>query len=167
MIDWLMKTLVNSYSYSNINDDRKCKKSVRINGRLYDKYGVDCATTIVALVYKVYSPSINNINYVVSFGIARQNPCDNILDKETGEEIATENAMFNPIMVTKYNDMPEEYTIDMLMRSYISGLPIQFVKTRQEILEEGKDLSQYNRNIRNNNDSYQEYYKDFKNIFYE
>ena len=49
MLDWTKKKLVRKYHYSNVNDDRQCIKSVNINGRLYDKHGVDCATTAVSL----------------------------------------------------------------------------------------------------------------------
>jgi len=164
MVDWSMKELMSIYSYSNINDDRKCTKSVRINGRLYDKHGVDCATTAVALVYKVFDPSINRNKFAILVGIARQSPCDTVLTLEMGEEIATENAMINPIMELEYPYEPDENTIYCLIRSYILGLPIQFVKTKQEIEEEGRDISQYNRNIRKS-EYYDDYYKDFKNIF--
>ena len=164
MINWSIKELVSIYSYSNIDQDRKCTKSVRINGRLYDKHGVDCATTAIALVYKVYDPSINRNKFAVLIGIARQSPGDTVLSLEVGEEIATENAMMNPIMIIEYPEEPNENAINCLIRSYIIGLPVQFVKTRQEIEEEGKDISQYNRNIRKK-EYYDEYYQEFKKIF--
>jgi len=165
MVDWLMKELISVCSYSDINEDRTCTKSVRINGRLYDKHGVDCATTAVALLYKVYDPSIKLNKYAVLIGIARQNPYDTVLNKEIGEEIAMENAMMNPVMQVEFPDEVDEQTLYNLMYSYILGLPTQFVKTRQEIDEEGKDLSNYNRNIRD--DEYLSYYNDFKNIFFD
>ena len=166
MLDWSMKELVSIYSYSNANEDRKCTKSVRINGRLYEKHGVDCATTVAALLYKVYDPSVKCNKFAVLVGIARQNPYDTVLKEEIGEEIAIENAMMSPVMQVEFPNEVDENTIYCLVRSYILGLPTQFVKTRQEIEEEGKDISKYNRNIRNNG-YYDEYYKEFKNIFFE
>jgi len=164
MLDFLRKELIDQYVYSNIDEDRNCVKSVRINGRLYDKHGVDCATTAVALIYKVFDPSINRSKFAVLVGIARQSPGDTVLTLEMGEEIATENAMINPVMVIEYPNEPDENAIYCLVRSYIVGLPIQFVKTKQEMEEEGRDMSQYNRNIRKIK-YYDGYYQEFKKIF--
>jgi len=167
MINWSMKELMSIYSYSNINDDRKCTKSVRINGRLYDKHGVDCATTAVALVYKVFDPSIKRSKFAVLVGIARQSPGDTVLIPEIGEEIATENAMINPVMMIEYSNKPNDDTIYNLVSSYIIGLPIQFVKTKEELQNSGRDINQYNRNIRKVK-YYDNYYDNFKkNIFNE
>lgn len=163
MIDWLSKELVGIYYYSNVNEDRNTTKSVRINGRLYDKHGTDCAVTAVGLLYKVYDPSINHNKYAILVGTARQNPYDTVVDIETGIEIATENAMINPVMNVEYNEQVNEDTVYSLLDAYVSGLPIQFVKTHTEILSEGKDINNYNRGI--NNTYYDNYYKDFKKIF--
>lgn len=160
MLDWTKKKLVRKYHYTNIGDDRKCIKSVNINGRLYDKHGVDCATTMVALEYKVYDPSVKRFKTAILCGIARQNPGDIVLVKELGIEIATTNAMIEPIMVLEYPKPPSERIIYYLMSSYVLGLPIQFVKTATELKNEGKDIRQYSRDIRK--DYYSEYYKDLK-----
>ena len=166
MLDFLRKKFVKQYVYSNIDDDRQCVKSVRINGRLYDKYGVDCATTFVALVYKVPVYSVKQFKYAILIGIARQNPCDNILDMNIGIEIATENALTDPIMSVIYSSEVDEQTIHDLICSYSNGLPIQFVKTRQEIINEGKNLSDYVRKINDSSKYYDRYYSKFKNIFF-
>lgn len=165
MLDWTNKKLVRKYHYSNIDDDRNCVKSVNINGRLYDKHGVDCATTMVALEYKVYDPSVKQFKTAILCGIARQNPGDIVLVKELGIEIATTNAMINPIMVLEYPKRPSERIIYYLMSSYVLGLPIQFVKTANELRLEGKDLNQYSRCI--NKDYYSEYYNDLKKYLYD
>ena len=165
MLDFLRKKFIKQYVYSNIDSDRQCVKSVRINGRLYDKHGVDCATTFAALVYKVPVCGVKQFKYVILVGIARQNPCDNVLDKKIGVEIALENAWANPVMSVQYSDDVTEEIIYELVSSYSAGLPIQFVKTRQEIVEEGKDLSDYERKVCHDSAYYDKYYADFKNIF--
>ena len=166
MLDFLRKKFIGQYVYSNIDTDRQCVKSVRINGRLYDKHGVDCATTFAALVYKVSVCGVKQFKYVILVGIARQNPCDNVLDKKIGAEIAIENAMINPVMSVQYSDNVTEEIIYELVSSYSAGLPIQFVKTRQEIVEEGKDLLDYERKVNHDSAYYDKYYADFKNIFF-
>lgn len=165
MIDWLSKELVSVYSYDNIDEDRKCTKSVRINGRLYDKHGEDCATTAIALVYKVFDPSINHNKYAVVIGVARQNPYDNVINKEIGQEIAMENALMNPVLQTEFPEKVNENIIYCLMRSYVIGLPVQQIKTHQEILAEGKNIQDYERNITIKDKYYEDYYKEFRNIF--
>ena len=166
MLDFLRKKFIKQYVYSNIDSDRQCVKSVRINGRLYDKYGVDCATTFVALVYKVPVYGVKQFKYTILVGIARQNPCDNVLDKNIGIEIATENALADPIMSVIYSSEVDENVIYNLISSYSDGLPIQFVKTRQEIINEGKNLSDYVRKTNDNSKYYDIYYSKFKNIFF-
>ena len=163
MVDWSMKELMSIYSYSNINDDRKCTKSVRINGRLYDKHGVDCATTAVALEYKVFDPSVKQFKTAILVGIARQNPGDFIVNEEQGIEIATVNAMIEPIMKFEYKNRPNERIIYYILLSYVLGLPVQFVKTASELRAEGKDLTKFNRI--QNRDAYNDYYKDFRKSF--
>lgn len=163
MLDWSTKTLVRKYYYSNINDDRECTKSVRINGRLYDKHGVDCATTLVALVYKVFDPSVKHNKTIVLVGIARQNPGDTVLDLDYGIEVATENAMIDPVMKVEYNDDINDNVVYCLLKSYILGLPVKFVKTKQELQEEGKDLNMFDRKKTEN--YYNNYYNDFKKLF--
>lgn len=163
MLDWTKKKLVRKYHYTNAYDDRNCVKSVNINGRLYDKHGVDCATTAVALEYKVYDPSVKHFKTAILVGIARQNPGDFIINEETGIEIATTNAMINPIMTFEYPKRPSEKIIYYLLASYVLGLPIQFIKTAKELADEGKNLNDYARFLKQ--DDYTAYYSDFKKIF--
>ena len=163
MIDLLDKELLNVFYYSDVNCDRCTTKSVRINGRLYDKHGIDCAVSGVALLYKVYDPSINHNKYVILIGTARQNPYDTVINEEIGYEIAMENALINPSMVVEYTDKVDDDVVYRLLESYIYGLPVQFIKTKTEIELEGKSVKDYNRYI--NNSYYDEYYKDFKKIF--
>ena len=160
MLDWLRKELVNQYYYSNIDEDRAAIKQERINGRLYDKHGVDCATTAYALIYKVPVPGVKQFKYAILVGIAQQNPNDIIINKEEGIEIAKVNALTNPIMTILYNKQPSEYVLNYLLRSYILGLPVQFVRTKDEILANGQDPNKFERLI--NKDYYLNYYYDLK-----
>ena len=137
---------------------------MRINGRLYDKHGVDCATTAVALYYKVYDPSFKHYKFAILVGIARQHPNDSTITEEIGEEIATENAMIDPVMVIEYPHKVHDDIIYNLLESYVGGLPIQFVKTRSEIKAEGKDVTLYNRGTIKD-EYYKDYYKEIKKIY--
>ena len=163
MVDLLAKELFNIFYYSDVNSDRSTTKSVRINGRLYDKHGIDCAVSAIALLYKVYDPSINHNKYVILIGAARQNPYDTVIDEDTGYELAMENTLINPAMTVEYNDKVDDDVIYSLLTSYVSGLPVQFVKTKTEIELEGKNVKDYNRGI--DNSYYDNYYKDFLKIF--
>lgn len=164
MIDWLTKELINEWYWNNIDEDRSCIKSERINGRLYDKYGVDCATTAVGFEYKVFDPSINKYKYAILIGFARQNPGDTVLNKKTGYEIASENALINPsIMLVEDNEATEDF-IYSIIDAYVLSLPIKFIKTKSELIKENKDLNIYNRG-KNANDYYSNYYCDFKKKF--
>ena len=164
MIDWLTKELINEWYWSNIDEDRSCIKSERINGRLYNKYGVDCATTAIAFEYKVYDPSDNNYKYAILVGFARQNPGDTVLDEEIGYEIASENALINPsIMLIENNEATEDF-IYCIIEAYVLSLPIKFIKTKSELINEKKNLNLYNRG-KKVNDYYLNYYNDFKVSF--
>lgn len=164
MLDWLRKELIDQYYYSNIDEDRKAIKQERINGRLYEKHGVDCATTMVALKYKVPVQGVKQFKIALLIGFARQNPCDSVITLEAGIEKATENALINPCMIIDYSQDPGDEAIYFLMKSYVLGLPCQFVKTTQEIKNQGKDLTIYSRQL-NNTKYYSDYYKDMLKIF--
>ena len=195
MLDWLSKELLETYCFSNIDEDRTRSKEVIINGRSYIKYGVECATTVVALKYKVFDPSINRHKFVILYGIARQNPGDLIITAEEGKEIAMENALINPVMKVEYmNDLfhnsnlidsetysgdyspveispeymndPDAFTVNLFMRAYVAGLPVKFVNTKQELKSLNKDLKLYNRKTgMKSNEYYHQYYVDFRNKF--
>ena len=165
MLDWLRKEMINQYCYSNIDEDRTLVKEERINGRLYEKHGVDCASTLVAIKYKVPIQGSKFFKTALLIGLARQNPCDSLIDIESGFEVAKENALTNPCMVIEYNESPSDEAIYFLMKSYVLGLPCRFVKTAQEMKALGKDIKEYNRQM-GDNKYYNDYYKDFVNKFW-
>lgn len=166
MLDWLSKELLETYCFSNIDEDRTRSKEVIINGRPYIKYGVECATTVVALKYKVFDPSINRHKFAILYGIARQNPGDLIITAEEGKEIAMENALINPVMKVEYMNDPDAFTVNLFMRAYVAGLSVKFVNTKQELKSLNKDLKLYNRKTgMKSNEYYHQYYVDFRNKF--
>lgn len=163
MLDLLRKELIDEYYFSTVNKDRKSIKQERINGRLYEKYGVECAVTLYAMKYKVPIPGNKQFKYVVTIGLAKQHPCDSIISLEEGIEIAKTNALTNPIFSMTFDEDVDKDTIVMMMSSYYAcNIPVQFVKTTQEIKAQSKDKNQYNRI---NNDYYDDYYKDFRKLF--
>ena len=68
--------------WNNIKRNREEFKEERINGRLYVKYGINCATTVSYFIYKVYDPSVESFKYAYMLGVARQNPGDTVIDKD-------------------------------------------------------------------------------------
>lgn len=164
-MDFLFKELVGVYEYSNIHEDRDSVKEECINGRHYMKFGTATATTVVALQYKVYNPSVEQSEYITLMGVARQNPGDVAIDEQFGYEIATENAMINPVLTVKYDHKCNEDAIDLLMRNYVDGLRVQFVKTRQELENDNANVSKYNRNNKADYDYWTKYRREYKKIF--
>lgn len=164
MIDWLTKELINEWYWTNVDEDRSCVKSERINGRLYDKYGVNCATTAICFEYKVFDPSVNLYKYAILIGFARQNPGDVNLNMNEGYEIASENALMNPSIMLVNNIEASEDFIYSIIEAYVSSLPVKFIKTKSELLNKNENLNIYNRG-REPNDYYSNYYRDYKNIF--
>ena len=172
MIDWLNKELIGSGSWNNIKKNREEFKEERINGRLYVKYGINCATTVSYFIYKVYDPSVESFKYAYMLGVARQNPGDTVIDKEEGVEIASFKAMDNPSIVLIYDYMIPHGQLMTIIEQYVMTLPVRFVKTKAEMKAENRDLSNFNRKLNkknnhwnNNPHYYDNYYNDFKNIF--
>ena len=164
-MDFLNKTLIGEYSYSDSNTDRTCMKRVYINGRKYFKTGTKTATTVVAFQYKVFNPSINRSEYVTVMGAARQHTGDTTIDKETGLEIAAEKALTSPVATFTFPTECSAETIHSLMEIYVDELPINFIKTEQELLLNGNDLTIYNRHTVKTskyNKYFTDYYKDLQ-----
>lgn len=133
MLDYNTKELVRSYHYNTTKEDRYYKKQEVINGRTYDKYGVATVTSMVVDLWKVYDPSVKLNKYVYVGGISRQHPNDTQIDVERGYELAHENAFINPVFKMEFQNMVSTELIVNLMKMYILGLPIEFIRTRQEI----------------------------------
>lgn len=133
MLDYNTKEFVRSYHYNNAKEDRCYIKQEIINGRTYDKYGVGTVTSMVIDLWKVYDPSVKLFKYVYIGGISRQHPNDCRINTELGYELAHENAFVNPVFRMEYTEKIPTKLVILMMENYVAGLPIEFVRTRQEI----------------------------------
>jgi len=166
MIDWLSKEIVDMFYFSDLEEKRDDSKTVKINGRLYEKHGIRCATTAVAILYRVKDPSVEHFKYAVTIGVARQNPRDSYITPEHGFEVAEMKAMLDPSVVLTYDTEVADFrdAIEVMFQAYSYSLPVEFVMTKEEFKQENLDPSRYNRH--SPNDAYREYYNDCKKLFY-
>lgn len=136
-MNFFRKELVDTFFYTDLNQNREDSKEVVINGRTYIKLGTRTATTVVANLYKVWDPSVKFYKYVALVGVTRQHPCDVKVDKEKGIELANEAANINPSMTITFDHKITYHEFKNFALSYISSLEPKFIKTRQEIVAEG------------------------------
>lgn len=127
------KTLVKSFQYSDINQDRTAYAEVRIDGRLYHKFGIIQATTCVGNVFKV-GPN----KYVMYVGVARQNPGDSRIDKKLAIEVANTKSYVDPSIVMEVNSEFDKVDFKLIMSRYVDvdSLRSDFIKTREELLKQ-------------------------------
>ena len=155
---FLFKELVNTFAYTTATQNRDVYTDVSINGRRYKKYGTLQAVTFVGNLYKVgcsgegYWPkeqgpiqTSKNEKYVLVIGMSKQHPYDTKVNKELGYEIAHENSLDNPCMVIEVQGKFTKRRFVDLVEYYISTMKLEFIKTRGEIIAEGKDPKNYNR----------------------
>jgi len=139
--DFLTKELVNSFSYTTITKNRNAYSDTIIDGRAYTKYGTLQAVTIVGNLYHdCYG------NEIMTIGISRQNPCDSKCNKSVAYESAQMKALTNPDMII--NNVPEyvtEFNFGKMMSWYVDMMNLEYIKTRQEIMNEGKNPKNYDR----------------------
>lgn len=155
--DFLFKELVNTFSYTTASQNRDVCADVSINGRRYTKYGTLQAVTFVGNLYEVGiqnngylkdNVTINNKNnrkLVLFIGMSKQHPCDVKVNKEHGYEVAHINALDNPCMIIDINEKFTKRRFVDIVEHYLDSMNLEFVKTRAEIIAEGKDPSKYNR----------------------
>ena len=155
---FLFKELVNTFAYTTATQDRDVYTDVSINGRRYRKYGTLQAVAFVGNLYKVgcsgegYWPkedgpiqTSKNEKYVLVVGMSKQHPYDTKVNKELGYEIAQENSLDNPCMVIEVQGKFTKRRFVDLVEYYLSTMKLEFIKTRGEIIAEGKDPKNYNR----------------------
>lgn len=133
MLDFLNKEFVRSFTYSNFKRDRRTFKDEVILGRVHTKHGIACATTMVCDCWKVYDDSVKQFKYVYLAGIARQHPKDRNIKYQDGVSIAKANAMVDPVFTLIYDKPACFEFIESMLEAYVSQLPIQLVKTKEEI----------------------------------
>lgn len=155
---FLFKELVNTFGYTTATQNRDVYTDVSINGRRYRKYGTLQAVTFVGNLYKVgcsgegYWPkedspiqTSKNEKYVLVVGMSKQHPYDTKVNKELGYEIAQTNSLDNPCMVIEVQGKFTKRRFVDLVEYYLDTMKLEFIKTRGEIIAEGKDPKNYNR----------------------
>ena len=143
-MDFLTKELVDTFVYSDFGKDREDSTEVKINGRTYIKFGTRTATCVVANLYKLCTPSDNSLKYVALIGISRQHPCDVKITKNEGLETANVNANISPIANIQFDHKVNWYEIKPILEGIAMAQTKRFVKTRQEIIAEGKEADLQN-----------------------
>lgn len=154
--NFLFKEKINTFVYTTATQNRDVYTDVSINGRRYRKYGTLQAVAFVGNLYKVGVPSegylkdggpVQNRNekYVLVIGMSKQHPYDTKVNKEIGYEIATENMLTDPIMIIEVQGKFNYYRFKDIVEMYLDTMRLEFIKTKQEILAEGKDPKNYNR----------------------
>lgn len=139
------KTLVSTFVSSDLNTDRSDSKVVKFNGREYIALGTRAATTVVGILYKVHEPSDNHLRYVLLVGVARQHPCDVKISLEEGVDIATQNALISPVMTMRLEDKINEQQFIDIANVYANTMKIRLVKTKAEMIFEGREEDLYNK----------------------
>ena len=156
--DFLFKELVNTFAYTTATQNRDVCTDVSINGRRYTKYGTLQAVTFVGKLYKVGTTSEgywprengrpevkNNEKLVLFIGMSKQHPCDTKVNKQIGYEIAEINALDNPQMIIEVQGNFNYRRFENIVDHYLSEMNLEFIKTKAEMIAEGKDPKQYNR----------------------
>ena len=155
---FLFKELVNTFAYTTATQNRDVYTDVSINGRRYRKYGTLQAVTFVGNLYKVgcsgkgYYPmedgpiqTSKNEKYVLVIGMSKQHPYDTKINKETGYELAHEKMLDDPCMIIEVQGKFNKRRFVDLIEYYIDTMKLEFIKTKAEIIAEGKDPKNYNR----------------------
>ena len=153
---FLFKERINTFVYTTATQNREVYTDVSINGRHYRKYGTLQAVAFVGNLYKVGIPGEGylkddgpaqnrNDKYVLVIGMSKQHPYDTKVNKETGFEIANENALTNPIIMIEVQGKFNYRRFKNIVENYLSNMKLEFIKTKGEILAEGKDPKNYNR----------------------
>ena len=83
--------------------------------------------------------------YVLMIGMSKQHPCDTKVNKNLGFEIATVNAMDDPIIMVEVQGKFTYRRFKNIVENYLSNVKLEFIKTRQELINEGKNPKNYNR----------------------
>ena len=129
----LDKELVKSLVYSNRNEVREWCTETVINGRKYLKYGTLQVVTIIGNIFKVANEETGRDEYWLFAGMAKQHPTDIVNDKNLATELAANRAYTDPFMIMQVGKNFGEISFRDMMRTYVSDLDLEFVKTKEEI----------------------------------
>ena len=158
---FLFKEKVNTFVYTTATKNRDVYTDVSINGRHYRKYGTLQAVAFVGNLYKVGVPSEGYLNLngqktslkpvknqektILVIEMSKQHPYDTKVNKEVGYEIAMENMLNDPIIMIEVQGKFDYYRFKNIVEMYLDTMKLEFIKTKAEIIAEGKDPKNYNR----------------------
>lgn len=129
------KTLVLSYAWSDLKNDRKVREIVVINGGSYEvNRGTYCASVFVADVWDLDPSSVEfsdtKCRYLVNVGMASQKPdgANAINNEENGIELAAIRAQMSPVISLKCPTVPDERQLKNLIKTYLSLCPYRLME---------------------------------------
>lgn len=131
--NFLLKELVETYSYSDKADDRSVERVHTYKGRKFIELGEYTVSAYVANVYKVTEKTSGMVCYVTCIGMARQHPNDPKINMPLAWEVAAENALTDPIMSFKSYTRPGQYTVLNMIKLHNETNIQTIVRTPQEV----------------------------------
>ena len=131
--DFLTKTLVRSFDWNDMKEDRSICEQVCINGRDYIKMGVATSTTVVGNLYLVEDRSVKQNKYVLLVGIARQHPKELNVKRSEGVETANLKALNSPVMQIEFDHEITWDEFKELANWYVYWQTPKMLKTNEEL----------------------------------
>ena len=132
-LDFLRKDLVETFYFTNVNDNRTYVNREIVNGREVDVRGQVCATTLIGLLYRVYDPSVESYKYILHVGVANQGNADAVVDVDEEYEEAYINALMNPQIQYVIGDDYTSFDWKVFSLAILSTQAKRFVLTDEEV----------------------------------
>ena len=132
-LDFLRKDLVETFYFTNVNDNRTYVNREIVNGREVDVRGQVCATTLIGLLYRVYDPSVESYKYILHVGVANQGNADAVVDVDEEYEEAYINALMNPQIQYVIGNDYTSFDWKVFSLAILSTQPKRFVLTDEEV----------------------------------
>lgn len=132
-LDFLRKDLVETFYFTNVNDNRTYVNREIVNGREVDVRGQVCATTLIGLLYRVYDPSVESYKYILHVGVANQGNANTVVDVDEEYEEAYTNALMNPQIQYVIGDDYTSFDWKVFSSAILSTQPKRFVLTDEEV----------------------------------
>ena len=132
-LDFLRKDLVETFYFTNVNDNRTYVNREIVNGREVDVRGQVCATTLIGLLYRVYDPSVESYKYILHVGVANQGNADAVVDVDEEYEEAYINALMNPQIQYVIGDDYTSFDWKVFSLAILSTQPKRFVLTDEAV----------------------------------
>ena len=132
-LDFLRKDLVETFYFTNVNDNRTYVNREIVNGREVDVRGQVCSTTLIGLLYRVYDPSVESYKYILHVGVANQGNANTVVDVDEEYEEAYTNALMNPQIQYVIGDDYTSFDWKVFSSAILSTQPKRFVLTDEEV----------------------------------